>query len=426
MGILSDKKIVSWALYDWANSAYATTVMAGFFPIFFKEYWSAGADAATSTFRLGAANSAASLAVVLMAPALGAIADTGGARKRFLLFFAIVGIVSTAMLYFVGKGEWEAAAGVYVLGAVAFNCSCLFYDSLLIEVGPADKFDAISALGFGLGYLGGGILFSQNVLMVTKPEIFGVSGPTEAVRLSFLLVALWWAVFTVPLAMNVTEPGKIRIISRTRMVIGGIRQVVATFRRIRRYRTVFTFLVAYWLYIDGVDTIIRMAVDYGMSIGFSSGTLILALLIVQFVGFPAAILFGKIGEKIGTKKGIYIGIAVYLGVTVWAYSMNRESEFYAMAIAVGLVQGGVQSLSRSYFARIIPPEQAGEFFGFYNLLGKFAAVIGPILMGGTALLFGDPRFSILSVAILFIAGGTVLFFVDDSAENGGNRPLMDE
>ncbi|MFZ2448065.1 MAG: MFS transporter [Syntrophobacteraceae bacterium] len=415
MGFFPDKKAASWALYDWANSAFATTVMAGFFPVFFKDYWCAGVDAATSTFRLGAANSAASLLVLVMAPALGAIADAGGARKKFLLFFATVGIVATAMLYFVSRGEWGAAAAVYVLGSVGFNCSILFYDSLLVDVGPPEKYDYLSALGYALGYLGGGLLFAQNVLMATKPEMFGVAGPAEAIRVSFVLVALWWAVFTIPLALNVTERPARAAVSRSRMVSDGIRRVGTTFREIRRYKTVFLFLIAYWLYIDGVDTIIRMAVDYGLSIGFSSSSLILALLIVQFVGFPAAIAFGKIGEKIGAKNGIYIGIAVYLGVTVWGYFMKNESEFYVLAVAVGLVQGGVQSLSRSYFARIIPPERAGEFFGFYNLLGKFAAVIGPVLMGWTALAFAEPRYAILSVAVLFVGGGAVLYFVDEKA-----------
>ncbi len=413
MGLFTDRKVISWAFYDWANSAFATTVMAGFFPVFFKQYWCAGVDAATSTFRLGAANSAASLAVVLMAPALGAIADSGGARKKFLLFFAAAGIVFTAALYFIGKGEWAVAASVYALAAVAFSCSCLFYDSLLVDVGAPEKFDTISALGYALGYLGGGLLFAQNVLMVSKPGLFGLDDPAAAIRVSFVLVALWWAVFTLPLVFYVRERQKRVPQSRARMVAEGMRRVGRTFRRIRSYRSVFVFLVAYWLYIDGVDTIIRMAVDYGMSLGFSPNSLVLALLITQFVGFPAAIAFGRIGERIGAKNGIYIAIAVYLGVTVWGFLMTRESEFYALAVTVGLVQGGIQSLSRSYFARIIPAERSGEFFGFYNLLGKFAAVIGPALMGWTALVSAQTRYSILSVAVLFIAGGVVLYFADE-------------
>lgn len=415
MGKFFDRKVVSWALYDWANSAFATTVMAGFFPVFFKEYWCVGTDPAFSTFWLGTANSVASLVVVLLAPLLGAMADAGGARKKFLLFFAVIGIVSTAMLYFIGRGQWGAAAAVYALGAVGFNCSCIFYDSLLVDVVQPEKYDYTSALGYALGYLGGGLLFAQNVLMATKPEIFGLADSAVAIRVSFILVALWWAAFTIPLVVNVREKGPGTGVSRARIIADGIRRVRITFGGIRRYRVAFVFLFAYWLYIDGVDTIIRMAVDYGMSIGFSSSSLILALLLVQFVGFPAAIAFGKIGEKIGAKKGIYIGIVVYLAVTVWAYFMRHESEFYALACAVGLVQGGVQSLSRSYFASLIPPERAGEFFGFYNLLGKFSAVIGPFLMGWTALIFAEPRYSILSVAVLFCSGGAVLFFVDDRA-----------
>lgn len=408
-----DKKVISWALYDWANSAFATTVMAGFFPVFFKQYWSVGQEVTISTFQLGAANSLASIVIALLAPVLGAIADTGGSRKKFLLFFAAMGIVMTGSLHFVQRGQWEFAVTLYVLATIGFSGGNIFYDALLVSVAPAARMDFVSALGFALGYLGGGILFAVNVVMTLMPAQFGLLDSAQAVRISFVMVAVWWAVFSIPLLLFVREPGNRLGAERKSALLAGLRQLAATFREIRKLRVVCLFLVGYWLYIDGVDTIIRMAVDYGLSLGFSSKSLLLALLLTQFVGFPAAIGFGKIGERFGPKTGIYIALGVYLAVTVWGYLMHREIEFYLLAVAVGLVQGGVQSLSRSLFTRLIPARQAAEFFGFYNLLGKFAAVIGPVLMGWVGVLVGDPRVSILAVGLLILSGGIILYFVDE-------------
>lgn len=269
-----------------------------------------------------------------------------------------------------------------------------------------------------MGYLGGGILFALNVAMTLHPEFFGLSDQSEAIRLSFVLVAIWWAVFSIPLFFFVKEP-VIRDKSRGwHAVAGGFRQLRMTFLKIRRLRIVFLFLLGYWLYIDGVDTIVRMAVDYGLSLGFDAKNLIFALLITQFVGFPSAIVFGKIGEKYGPKTGILIGICVYIAVTIWAFFMKHEAEFYALAVSIGLVQGGVQSLSRSFFTRIIPADKSAEFFGFYNMLGKFAAVIGPILMGWIGMTSGDPRIGILSIIFLFVSGAILLILAD---EQEGNR-----
>jgi len=412
--LATDKKVISWALYDWANSAFATTVMAGFFPIFFKEYWNVGVEATTSTFRLGLANSIASLIVVAMAPLLGAIGDQGGVKKKFLLFFAAMGVVMTGSLFFVARGAWHIAVLIYIVGIIGFSGGNVFYDSLLISVAPSGKEDMVSALGFGLGYLGGGLLFACNVLMTLKPAWFGLTDAATAVRISFLSVALWWAIFSLPIMIWVKEPPTHRKTSGWKMIGSGLLQLKTTFAEIRQLRVVFLFLIAYWLYIDGVDTIVRMAVDYGMSLGFPADSLIVALLIVQFVGFPAAILFGKLGEKLGTKTSILLGLGVYIGVTVWGRFMDSPDEFYVLAVAIGLVQGGVQSLSRAFYSRIIPANRAAEFFGFYNMLGKFAAVIGPVLMGLVGVLTGNPRHSILAIAVLFLGGGIILYFVDES------------
>lgn len=406
------KQVISWALYDWANSAFATTVMAGFFPVFFKQYWSAGSSAVESTFRLGAANSISSLIIVAAAPVLGAIADRGSAKKRFLLFFSFLGVVMTAGLHLVSKGNWELAAVLYVLATIGFSGGNIFYDALLVDVAGPTKVDFVSALGFSSGYLGGGILFAFNIFMTQQPQLFGLTDAAEAVRWSYIIVALWWAVFSLPVLLFVDEAQGQQERPGLGMVMDGFRQLARSFAEIRKLKAVLLFLAGYWLYIDALDTIVRMAVDYGMAIGLKPAGLMTALLITQFVGFPAAIAFGKLGERLGAKTGILIGIGVYILITVWAYFMRQQSEFYILAVGIGLVQGGVQSLSRSLYARIIPQNKAAEFFGFYNMLGKFAAVIGPLLMGWVGVVSGDPRTGILSLIALFITGAALLFYVD--------------
>jgi UMF1 family MFS transporter len=412
LSILRKKNVLSWALYDWANSAFSTTVMAGFFPVFFKQYWADGMDAAESTFLLGNANALASLLVVLMAPLLGAIADHGGVRKRFLILFAFMGIVMTGGLYLAAQGNWMMAILLYVVAVIGFSGGNIFYDSLLVDVSPVEKRDLVSAAGYAFGYLGGGILFTVNVVMTLHPDYFGLADAAEAVRYAFLSVALWWGLFSLPVILFVKESGEPSKGTWVATVKGGFSRLAATFHQLRSLRQTFLFLLAYWLYIDGVDTIVRMAVDYGLALGFEASGLMLALLITQFVGFPAALLFGYLGERRGPRQGIMIAIFVYLLVIAWAYQMDSAWEFYLLAGAIGLVQGGIQSLSRSIYSTMIPRDQAGEFFGFYNMLGKFAAVIGPFLMGWVSVATGEPRYSIVAISILFIAGAIILARVD--------------
>ena len=427
------KAVWGWAMYDWANSAFATTVMAGFFPIFFKQYWSYGVDVNVSTAQLGFGNSIASLLVALMAPILGAIADKGSARKKFLIFFAYLGVLMTACLFLVGKGEWAWAIFVYAMGIVGFSGANVFYDSLLPTVADKDNVDYISGLGFAMGYLGGGLLFLINVLMTLMPEKFGLADSAEAVRYSFISVAIWWGLFTIFTILWVPEEKTAGASREGRNFIAdGFRQIIGTFKKVRHLKTIFLFLLAYWFYIDGVDTIIRMAVDYGMSIGFASNDLIIALLVVQFVGFPSALVFGKLGQKWGVRKAIYLAIGIYMFIVVWGTMMTVKQEFYILAIMIGLVQGGIQALSRSYYSRLIPREQSAEYYGFYNMLGKFAAIVGPALMGVVGLiarrLLMPPtptpgqiehvgqlasRWSIASVLILFLIGAILFYFVDE-------------
>lgn len=416
------KKVISWAFYDWGNSAFATTIMAGFFPIFFKQYWNADQSVNESTLHLGAANAIASIVIVVLAPLLGAIADKGNVRKKFLLFFASLGVVMTGSLYFVAQGDWVVAITLFVFATIGFMGGNVFYDALIMAVAPDKKVDFVSALGYGLGYLGGGLLFALNVFMTLNPQIFGLSDAGEAVRVSFVMVAVWWAVFSIPLLLFVKEPQPTSVSSAWAVISGGYKQLLLTMHEIRTLKFVLLFLAAYWCYIDGVDTVVRMAVDYGMSLGFKPNDLIVALLITQFVGFPAAIMFGKLGERFGAKSAIFIGIGVYVVITVWASFIEEVREFYILAVMIGLVQGGVQSLSRSFYTRLIPTGKSAEFFGFYNMLGKFSAILGPLIVGWVSVITGNPRFSILAITLLFGAGAVILYFVD---ENRGREMAME-
>ncbi|MFQ5582300.1 MAG: MFS transporter [Mariprofundaceae bacterium] len=410
----NSRAIWSWATYDWANSVYATTILAGFFPVFFKQYWATGLSINESTFWLGMANAVAGLAVALMAPLLGAVADQGGLKKRFLLLFTFLGILMTAALFWAAQGAWMLAVSLFIFGAIGFSGGLVFYDALIVDVSEPEHYDRVSALGYALGYVGGGILFSINVLMTLHPDWFGLADSAEAVRWSFASVAVWWAVFTVPLMLFVHEQGEAEEVRLLQSMRAGWVQFRDTFRHIRSLRVVFVFLLAYFLYIDGVGTIIRMAVDYGLALGFDSSILMMALLLTQFVAFPAALVWGKVGESWGAKRSIMFCIGVYIAVCLWGYGMATTTDFYLLACVIGLVMGGVQALSRSFYARIIPSEQAAEFFGFYNMLGKFAAVMGPMLMGLVSMLSGNARLSILAIIILFAAGGALLYVVDDT------------
>ncbi|HKJ84233.1 MAG TPA: MFS transporter [Mariprofundaceae bacterium] len=406
------RQLYSWAMYDWANSAFATTIMAGFFPIFFKQYWAAGMPASESTFWLGTANGVSGLVIAIGAPVLGAIADRGSAKKRLLIFFTMLGVVMSGGLFFVDKGMWPWAAALYLLAGIGFSGGNIFYDALLPDVSPKERLDRNSALGYALGYLGGGLLFALNVLATLHPEWFGLVDKAAAVRASFASVAVWWAFFSLPLVFWVHERRTEVRHAWGRVVREGWRQFLDTFHHVRQLRVVWLFLIAYWLYIDGVGTIARMALDYGLALGFDTKVLITALLLTQFIAFPAAVLFGRIGESFGAKRGILIGIAVYIGLCIWSVFMEDANDFYWLAGLAGLVMGGVQSLSRSMYASLIPPSQAGEFFGFFNMMGKFAAVLGPLLLAVVSLETGSNRLAVLSIVILFATGGCVLWFVD--------------
>ncbi len=389
--------------------------MAGFFPTFFKQFWSAGGDATSSTVRLGVANAIAGLVIAILAPVLGAVADKGGRRKQFLLAWTLVGVTATAGMYFVAQGEWQWAAALLVVATMGFSGAIVFYDSMLLDVAEPHDFDRVSAFGFAAGYLGGGVLFTINVLMTLKPAWFGLDGAAQAVQLSFLTVALWWLLFSLPLLRDVQPRYAAPPLATGAAIRAGLAELRDTLSHVRQYRPVVLFLVAYWFYIDAVNTIIKMAIDYGLSLGLPASGLLAALLLTQFVAFPAALAFGALGARIGAKRGILLGLVVYGAVTVYAYFLDTVQEFYAMAVVVGLVQGGVQSLSRSFFGQLVPPGKNAEFFGFYNMMGKFATVLGPLLIAVVAAITGDARASIISLLLLFAVGAVLLLRVPTRA-----------
>lgn len=400
-----NKKILSWALYDWANSVFFTTVMAGFFPVFFKKFWNTEATVSQSTERLGLILAISGFTLAFLSPFLGALSDQRSSKKKYLFFFMAIGCVANAGLFWVPQGDWLSAAVLYGIAFFSCSASCVFYDSLLVSVSTPANYDRVSSLGYSLGYLGGGLLFILNVLLFQKPEMFGLSSGVEGVRLSFLLVSAWWFVFTWPLMINVSEPQVVKSKANFFELFKTSQQELwHTLQSLKKQKTLFMFVVAYWFYIDGVSTVMSMAVDFGISIGFEAGDLIKALLVTQFVGFPAAYFTGYLGEKWGTQKTIAVCLVIYMLVVVAASVMSKPEHFYVMAFVIGLAQGGVQALSRSFYASIIPAEKSGEYFGFFNLLGKFASVLGPLLMAATSRVFGSPQKTILSLLLLFVLG----------------------
>ena len=401
----------SWSLYDWANSVFATTVLAGFFPLFFKSFWAGDLDDATSTALLGTVSSVAGLIIVLIAPILGAMADLSRNKKLFLLIFALLGIISTSILFFISYGFWEWSLIIFGLSIIGFSGANIFYDSLLIDVSSDEDRNYVSSMGYALGYLGGGILFLINVLMYLYPSYFNLNSQTEGILYSFLSVALWLLVFSMPLFLFVQQKKINDIADFKNPFKQSFIRVLNTFREIKKYKAVLIFLIAYWFYIDAIDTIVRMAVAYGTDLGFDSSKLIIALIFTQFIGFPATFAYGYLAEKFGLFNMLVVGILIYILICIYSLFITSATDFFILAGLVGLVQGGVQSVSRTIFSRLIPQDKATEFFGFYNLIGKSAVVVGPALVGWMAYIFDNPKAGIISLLLLFIPGIIILFYV---------------
>ena len=407
------RKVVAWALYDWANSSFALSVLAVLFPVFLGSYWSAGDAGAAVTARLAWVTAAASVVVCITAPLFGAIADSGGYRKRFLFALALLGASTTAALALPAQGDWPLALGFYLFASVGYYSSTVFYDSLIIDVTQPRYYSLVSTLGFSLGYLGGATLLGVHVWMLTAPGTFGFESTTAVMKFAFVSVGIWWLVFMLPVLVMVPERRSASAVTRG-VVRAAYRELKSTILHVRLYRNVVVFLIAYWFYIGGVFTVIFMAVNFGQRLGFAQQDLVMALLITNFVGFPATLLYGYFGHKAGPRKAIYVALAIYLGMCTWAIFMRDVWQFYAMAVIIGCVQGGVQGLSRSLYASLIPPDQSGEFFGFYNMLTKFAHVLGPVLVGIAATVSDDPQWVLLSLMPLFIIGGLLLGAVSEA------------
>ena len=409
-----NKSAWSWALYDWANSAFATTVMAGFFPIFFKSYWASNLSDAESTFAIGSVNSLVGLLIAFSAPVLGALADAGDSKRKFLFSFAFLGIIATGYLFFIPESSWKLAVVFYGIGVIGFSGGNIFYDSLLVTVSKEKERNRVSALGFSLGYLGGGILFLLNVAMFLYPNWFGLENQIEAVLWSFLSVAVWWLIFSLPIYLNVKEPVQNTSKKQINTVIAdAFENLLNTAKSIKKFKSAVIFLLAYFLYMDGVDTIIRMATSYGSDIGLSATSMIQALLLTQFIGFPATLVFGYYADRFGYKYSLSFAIIVYIFVVLFSSQMDTALEFYIIASVIGLVQGGVQAISRSFFSTLIPENKAAEFFGFYNFIGKSSVFLGPFMVSGIALITGSPSYGILSLLILFIPGLILLWLVPE-------------
>ncbi|MEQ1757732.1 MAG: MFS transporter [Vicinamibacterales bacterium] len=416
---LTRPELRAWAMYDWANSAFQTTIITAVFPPFFATFAAADLPPAVATTRFAWATTIAVAITAVLGPLLGAIADLHAAKKRLLVVFMIIGVCATVSMTFITRGDWLFALTVFVIANIAIAASFVFYDSLLPHIAAPEEMDRVSTAGYAMGYLGGGVLLIVNLAWILSPQTFGLSGTVAAIKLSFLSVAAWWLVFSLPLLRTVAEPPATRPSGRR---IGAFAQVRRTFNELRTYRQAFLMLLAFLLYNDGIQTIIRMAAIYGAEVGIDQNAQIAAFVVVQFVGVPFSFLFGSLAGVIGAKRAVFLALAVYTGISILGYFMTTALHFFVLAFLVGMVQGGSQALSRSMFARMIPRDKSSEYFGFFSVFEKFAGVAGPALFAASITMFGSSRAAILSVIVFFVVGALVLSRVDLAAgEAEANR-----
>ncbi len=407
------KKIINaWSMYDWANSAFATTIMAAVLPIYYRAIAEPTLTGNQITSYWAYTNSIALLLIAIISPILGAMADFKGQKKRFLTIFALIGIIATAFMFFITTGDWLLASSLFILGNIGFAGANIFYDSLLPHIAKKDDIDQISTRGYAMGYVGGGILLAINLAMI----MFAPDHLTALMtRISLASVAVWWLVFTIPLWRRIAEPPR-KVFKEeigVNPIKAGFKRLGETFKEIRKYGDLFKFLVAFWLYNDGIGTIIKMATTYGDEIGIESNSLIMVLLIVQFVGIPFSFAFGWLAKKIGTKKSIYLSLGIYSLISIGGYFLSNATHFLILGFAVAMVQGGAQALSRSLYGRMVPKAQSAEFFSFFSVSGKFAGIFGPLIFGLVSQLFNNSRLGIISLIVFFITGGLMLTRVDE-------------
>lgn len=405
---MNKKTVRAWIWYDWANSAFATTMIAAVMPIFFSDVAANTLSKTTATAYWGYTESIALVLLVLLSPILGSIADRAGRKKQFLRFFTYVGITASLLMATIGEGEWIWAVILIIIGTLAFACSNIFYDAFLPEIAEEKDRDMVSSKGYAFGYIGGGVLLALQLVLIQKPEWFGLT-TVSATQIAFASVGVWWFLFSLPLFRNVKETPKKQTESILQLSKNSILQVIQTIKQLPKYPELLRFLVAFWFFNDGINTIIKMATIYGREIGIGTSDLIFALLITQFIGLPFTLLFGKFASWFGSKHTLIITIIVYLFIVVFGYGMSSAFHFYVLAILVGVVQGGSQALSRSIYSQLVPAGRSAEFFGFYGLSSKFSAIFGPFVFGLAGQLTGSSRFGILSLAVFFIIGIILLW-----------------
>lgn len=409
---MKNKKVLSWVLYDVGNSAFATTIMAAVLPIYYYDVAAAGIEENLATSYWGYSQSIAVFIVAILAPLLGAISDFTAAKKKFLRFFAYMGIIASILLAFVGEGDYIFASILLIIGTIGYSGGNVFYDAFLLDIAGEKQIDKVSSAGFAWGYIGGGILLAINILMILKYDWFGLPNATVASQVSFASVGMWWFIFSLPLFKNIQDEKRMIEKQKNSYLALGFTRVMTTFKEIKLYKQLFIFLLAFWMYNDGISTIIKMATIYGRDIGIDAHSLIIALLITQFIGIPCTFFFGWLAGKVSAKKALTFSLYVYLGIVILGYFMTSPLHFYLLAILVGFVQGGAQSLSRSIYGRMVPENRQAEFFGFYGISSKFAAVFGPFLFALIGQLTGSSRLGIVSLVIFFIGGIVLLKFVN--------------
>jgi UMF1 family MFS transporter len=408
------KKEWSWVLYDLGSSAYSITITAAILPIFFKSLTdAAGIEANRSTAYWGYSVSIATLLVAVLAPILGTISDYKLYKKRFFLFFALIGIIFTGALATVGQGQWLRCLLIYVFAVIGFAGSNVFYNAFLVDVTDEKRMDWISSSGFAFGYIGSVIPFTISILLIQYPSLIGLD-TMGATRIAFIITAVWWTAFTIPILVNVRQEYFIE--PEPQPVKKSFIRLVKTFKNVVQYREIFLFLIAYFFYIDGVDTVINMATVYGTDLGISAVNLLIILLATQVVAFPFTLVYGRLARRFSARVLILVAIVIYIFIVLFAFFVTTTLQFWILAMLVATSQGGIQALSRSYFGKIIPKENSGEFFGFYNIFGRFAAILGPFLVGIVSQFSGSSRYGVLSIGVLFIIGFILLFRLGKSED----------
>lgn len=413
----------AWAMYDWAISAMQTTIQTAVFPIYFVKVAATGMTDAQTTQALGYVNTVAAIVIAIIAPILGAIADYRAAKKRFLVGFMLLGVTATSMMFFIQQGMMLFAAGLFVLSIAGATGSLTFYESLLPHIAKEDEMDRVSTAGYAIGYIGGGVLLALNLAWISNPGAFGLphgEGLTAAQatlpsRLAFISVGIWWLVFSIPLLRRVPEPPRTIEADETptgNALVAALSRLRETLRELRSYKQAALAMLAFTIYNDGIQTIVKMATAFGSEIHIQQSDLITAILLVQFIGIPFAFAFGALAGKIGAKTSIFLGLVIYTGICIYAYGISSAREFYILACLVGLVQGGTQALSRSMFAKMVPRHKSGEFFGFYSVFEKFGGIFGPLVFAIAVGQSGSSRIAILWVIAFFVVGGAVLAMVN--------------